>query len=85
MSDKMKVIRIIFCLSFAPYLFLIGYSIYHAIFGYDVYTWILPQYVRIIYGWDAFFEGFFGLLLDCVLFQFCRYVYYIKSYVLFSI
>ncbi len=58
MSNKMKIIRIIFWLSFAPYLFLLCYSFYHAIFGYDVYTWFLPQYVRTIYGWDAFLDVF---------------------------
>ena len=86
MSNKMKVIRIIFWLSFAPYLFLMGYSIYHAIFGYDVYTLILPQYVRTIYGWDAFFEVFvwtaIGLcfvpvLPICLLYQFIYFIFYL--------
>ncbi|MDF2513371.1 MAG: hypothetical protein K0S04_3237 [Herbinix sp.] len=58
MSNKMKVFRIIFWLSFAPLLFLICYSAYHAIFGYDVYTLILPQYVKTIFGWDAFYRVF---------------------------
>jgi len=53
-----KILRIILLLSFAPYLFWVGCSFYHAVFGYDVYTWILPQYVRTIYGWDAFLEVF---------------------------
>jgi len=50
-------------LSFIPTLFLIVYSLYHAIFGYDVYTWILPVYVRTIYGWDAFSEVFVSTAL----------------------
>lgn len=53
-----KVTKIILFLSFIPFLFLIGYSLYHSIFGYDVYTMILPQYLRTIYGMDAFQEVF---------------------------
>jgi hypothetical protein len=73
-----KILRIILYLSFASYLFLIGYSLYQAIFGYDVYTWILPQYVRTIYGWGAFLEVltwtaiqmcFIPVLPICFLFQ----------------
>lgn len=56
--NKRKILSIILWLSFVPYLFLVGYSLYHAIFGYDVYTMILPQYVRTIYGWEAFLEVF---------------------------
>ena len=55
---KHKIFRLVFWLSFLPYVYLIGYSLYHAIFGYDVYTWILPVYVRTVYGWGAFSEAF---------------------------
>ncbi len=58
MVKKVKTLRIIFWLSLFPYLFLMGYSLYHAIFGYDMYTLILPQYLRTIYGWDAFYQAF---------------------------
>ncbi len=60
-----KILKIIFWLSFMPYLFLIGYSLYFALFGYDSYTWIMHQYIETLYGWDAFREVFiwtaFGL------------------------
>lgn len=56
--NKKKILRIVLWLSFMPYLFLIVYSIYYALFGYEVYTMILPQYVRTVYGWDAFVEVF---------------------------
>lgn len=56
--NKKKIFRIGFWLSFAPYLFLIIYSLVHAIFGYDVYTMILPQYVRTVFGWAAFSQVF---------------------------
>lgn len=56
--NKGKILRIILWLTFIPYLFLFVYSLYYAIAGYDVYTMILPQYVRTIYGWDAFLEVF---------------------------
>ncbi len=58
MSRKKKFLRILFWLSFVPYLLLVGYSAYFAIVGYDVYTLILPQYLRTIYGWDAFCRVF---------------------------
>lgn len=64
--NKRKILSIILWLSFIPYLFLIGYSLYHAIFGYDVYTMILPQYVRTIYGWDAFSEVFLWTALGLI-------------------
>jgi hypothetical protein len=66
--DKRKILRIVLALSFTPYIFLIVYSLYYAIFGYDVYTLILPQYLRTVYGWDAFSEVFLwtGLSLSAI-------------------
>lgn len=55
---KNKVLKIILYISFVPYIALLLMAIYHAIFGYDVYTWILPEYVRTIYGIEAFLESF---------------------------
>lgn len=86
MSIKKKLGRIILWLSFIPYLFLIGYSTYHAIFGYDVYTLILPQYVRTIYGWDAFLEVFvwtavvlcfIPVIPICLLYQVIYFIHYL--------
>ena len=56
---KSKIFRIIFILSFVPYIVLLLISIYYAINGYDVYTWILPVYKGTIYGWEAFKEIIF--------------------------
>lgn len=53
---KHKAFKLIFAVSFLPALILLGISLYHAIAGYDVYTMILPEYVRTIYGWEAFGE-----------------------------
>lgn len=53
---KKKIFGVIFKLSFIPYVILVLISIYYAIAGYDVYTWILPEYVRTIYGLEAFAE-----------------------------
>lgn len=64
MPNKTKMFIIIFWLSFTPFLFLLGDSLYHAIFGYDVYTMILPQYVKTMYGWDAFLEVFIWTALE---------------------
>ena len=54
--NKKKIFKIIFWLSFLPYIILFLLSTYHAFYGYDVYTWIKPEYVRTIYGIDAFAE-----------------------------
>lgn len=56
---KSKIFRIIFMLSFVPYIVLLSISIYYAINGYDVYTWILPVYKGTIYGWEAFKQTIF--------------------------
>lgn len=49
-----KVFKVIFWLSFLPYVILLLISIFCAIVGYDEYTWILPVYKGTIYGWEAF-------------------------------
>jgi len=88
--NKRKLLRIVLWLSFTPYLVLVVYSLYHAIFGYDVYTWILPQYLRTIYGWDAFLEVFLwtGLSLCliliipiCFLYQIIYLIIYLIKYI----
>jgi hypothetical protein len=88
MSNKTLVFRLIFWLSFTPYLFLVGYSLYHAIFGYDLYTMILPQYLNTIYGWDAFNRVFIWtaialciipILPICLIYQIiCLFIYFIN-------
>jgi hypothetical protein len=86
--NKNKILKILLLLSFIPYLFLIVYSLYHAIFGHDVYTMILPQYVRTIYGWDAFLEVFVWTALGlcfipilpiCFLYQSIYFIRYLKT------
>lgn len=88
--NKKKILRIVLWLSFVPYLFLIVYSLYHAIFGYDVYTMILPQYLRTIYGWDAFWEVFVWTALAlcfipiipiCLLYQIIYFIRYLMSFI----
>lgn len=65
--NKKKIFKIIFVLSFLPYIILVLISIYYACFGYDVYTWILAEYVRTIYGMDAFIETlFWNSLMLCL-------------------
>ena len=54
--NKNKTFKMIFLISFVPYIILILISTYHAIFGYNVYTWIKPQYIETIYGIEAFVE-----------------------------
>ncbi len=88
MQVKKKVLRIVLVISLAPYLFLVGYSLYYAIFGYDLYTMILPEYIRTIYGWEAFSHVFIwtGIVLCfipvlpiCLLYQIIYlFVYLIK-------
>ncbi len=89
MPVKIKMIRILFWLSFAPYVFLLCYSTYHAIFGYPVYSFIMHHYVETIYGWDAFLMVFIwtGIALCfipvlpiCLLYQIIYlFIYIIKS------
>jgi hypothetical protein len=84
--DKRKILRIVLWLSFTPYIFLVVYSLYHAIFGYDVYTWVLSQYLRTVYGWDAFSEVFLWTSLSlcvipiipiCFLYQIIYFIRYL--------
>lgn len=56
---KKKIFKVLFFISFLPYIILILISIYHAILGYDIYTWINHQYVETINGIDAFTETLF--------------------------
>ncbi len=88
--NKKKILRIVLCLSFIPYLFLIVYSLYHAIYGYDLNTWILPQYIRTIYGWDAFSEVFIWtalvlcvvpILPICLLYQIIYFIRYLLNFI----
>ena len=65
---KSKVFKLIFKISFLPYIILILISLYYAIFGYDVYTWILPTYVKTIYGIEAFINTITWNFLDlCII------------------
>lgn len=59
--DKFKSIffKVFLYISFIPYIVLLLIAIYHAVFGHDVYTLILPQYVKTIYGMEAFCEVLF--------------------------
>ena len=91
MSIKRKVLKIIFWLSFAPYLFLIVYSIYHAIFGYDMYTLIFREYIRTIYGWEAFLNVFvwnafilcvYPVLPVCLLYQVIYFIVWLIKRIL---
>ena len=56
---KKKIFKVLFFISFLPYIILILISIYHAILGYDIYTWINHQYIETIYGIDALTETLF--------------------------
>ena len=64
--NKNKIFKVIFILSFLPYIILALISLYYAIFGYDVYTWIKPVYTRTIYGMDAFFNSLIWNLLSWI-------------------
>lgn len=53
---KKKIFKTILIISLLPYILIMIHALYCSIFGYDVYTWILPTYVRTIYGMEAFLE-----------------------------
>lgn len=61
------IAKLIFFLSFVPALMLIVLGIFYAIVGYDSYN-VLGQFIRTVYGWEAFVEFVFwyGLCL-CVI------------------
>ena len=52
---KKNITKIIFILSFLPYIILILVSLYYAIFGHDVYAF-LGVYIRTDYGVKAFLD-----------------------------
>ena len=54
--NKKKIFKIIFIISFLPYILLMLLAIDAAIYGYDIYTWFGNQYIRTIYGVEAFKE-----------------------------
>lgn len=55
---KNKKLKIIFLLSFLPYIILIIISLYYAIFGHNVSDW-LGHYIRTDYGMEAFLDTLF--------------------------
>ena len=52
---KNNITKIIFILSFLPYIILVVISLYHAIFGHDIYAF-LGGYIRTDYGVEAFLD-----------------------------
>lgn len=54
--NKKKIFKIVFLISFSPYILLILLAMHSAIYGYDIYTWFGNQYIRTIYGVEAFKE-----------------------------
>lgn len=76
---KENILRILFLLSFLPYIYLLLKASYHAVYGYVLSTWIKSAYIRTIYGWEAFRTVIFwhglGLTLlpvlpSCLIYQF---------------
>ncbi|MBO5141666.1 MAG: hypothetical protein J6C46_01475 [Clostridia bacterium] len=63
---KNKVFKIVFFISLIPFIIIVLISLYHAIFGYDVYTWIIPTYVKTVYGFEAFLESLIWLGLTLI-------------------
>ena len=55
MKNKRRIAKIIFILSFLPYIILLLISLYHAIFGNNVYAF-LGGYIRTDYGITAFLD-----------------------------
>lgn len=84
---KKKLFKLIFIVSFMPYVLLLLYALYKSIVGYDIYTWILPVYKGTIYGIEAFMQVliwngialcFIPVLPACFLYQI---IYLIIRYV----
>ena len=55
MKNKRKIAKVIFILSFFPYIILVLISLYYAIFGHDIYAF-LGGYIRTDYGITAFLD-----------------------------
>ena len=54
--NKGKIFKVLFLISFLPYIILILLAIHSAIYGHNIYTWFGNQYIRTIYGIEAFKE-----------------------------
>ena len=66
--DKRKIFKIIFLISFLPYILLILLAIHSAIYGHNIYTWFGNQYIQTIYGMEAFKEIIiWGVLAMCAI------------------
>lgn len=55
MKNKKRNFKIIFMLSFTPYIILLAISLYYAIFGHEVYAF-LGGHIRTDYGITAFLD-----------------------------
>ena len=52
--NKKRVSKIIFILSFIPYIIMILFSLYFAICGEEIYTFMRQEYIRTDYGIPVF-------------------------------
>ena len=66
---KSKIFKIVFLISFLPYILLILLAIHSAIYGHNIYAFFGNQYIRTIYGIEAFKEiVIYGVLFMCATF-----------------
>lgn len=56
-KNKIRVSKIIFIISFIPYIIMILFSLYFAISGEEIYTFMRQEYIRTDYGIPVFIRS----------------------------
>ena len=72
--DKRIAFKIMFFISFIPYIEVLLRALYHSIFGYNKYTWILQAYIKTCYGIEAIkesiiYDGCIILVTICLIYE----------------
>lgn len=56
-KNKKNVYKIVFILSFIPYIIMILFSLYFAIYGEEIYTFMRQEYIRTDYRIPVFIKS----------------------------
>ncbi|NLK23665.1 MAG: hypothetical protein GX309_06715 [Clostridiales bacterium] len=87
LKDRKTKFKIVFFISFIPYIWILLRALYYSIFGYKKFTWVLSYYVGTDYGIEAFknsiiLDGFAlcicGIIPICVIYQIV-YIFFIMK------
>lgn len=61
-ENRRKVSKVIFIISFIPYIIMILFALYYAIAGEEIYTFLSHEYIRTDYGIEVFMRTMYLLI-----------------------